>query len=456
MAEHSLFAPRGSNPGSASQFDDPSQSQSDPMDAETFGQMTNPAYVPPASAAAAVPAAPDLRSAAAKRARIDPTVATPGEQSLSPLAAAKAHIEEHCASLREGIATILTTRGLEHITLCHKRFHRERAWNKVKNDDDYIPTSARVNFRPSVWKEAEQLPEYTELQAEIKVTIEKHQQDLKLHVIAAIKIECKALTLAVNKHLCCSLSNVASLFLLAQGVDTTRVNATVTSILDQHGAVLLEHNAMDSTEFKALYMTTLGVDCSPEAPVYEPAGNSDSIKRAIEAVFVEAWKIYKSQAAENELSLTLKKEAKATLLSEKTEAATMEIDTELPVDRIQLQELIRKEATKVFKSQPKEPKNGTRGQPSGASKKKKSKDNLETKKKETTTNSATKKAQRQNQTPSNETANSRTRARRKQRDRRAEGAADDTPSDSGNNRGSRSKQHSRKNRAGSGRGRGRS
>ena len=104
-------------------------------------------------------------------------------------------------------------------------------------------------------------------------------------------------------------------------------------MLDEHGALLLEHNAMDEHEFKALYTTTLGVDCSLDAPVYEPAGNSDSIKRAIESVFVEGWKVYLSQFKENELSLTLKKEAKATLLAEKIKDATLEIDTELPADQ---------------------------------------------------------------------------------------------------------------------------
>lgn len=428
----------------ASQFHDAAPSQEeDPMDAET-------------TQGSAAPVPPTVR---AKRARFDPTVATPGEKSLAPLDAAEKHIVGHCESLREGIANLLSSRGREFITLCHKRFHRETARVKLETTDTLIPVSARVNFRLNVCKEAEQLPELLELKDLVKTTVEKHQLDLKAHIIASIKIECSALQLAVNKHLCYSLFNVTTLFLLAQGVDSTRVHATVLSLLDTHGNVLLAHNSLDPIEFQAIYKTTLGVECGTDAPVYQPAGNLDSIKRAIEAVFVESWSIYKSQWKENELSLSLKKEAKATLLSEKTEAATMQIDTELPVDREQLQELIRKEATKLSKelitkeiqAQLKPSSKGKRGQPNGASGKKKSNGRTvqRKKKKKQTNNNATN--QRQGQ-PSNEQANARTRSRRNQRARRAEGAANGTQTVSANRQGNRSRQRSRANGAGMNRG----
>jgi hypothetical protein len=61
-----------------------------------------------------------------KRARIDATVATPGEKkSLSPLSAASDHIDRHTESLRDGIATLLRTRGREHVKLLH-RVHTKR------------------------------------------------------------------------------------------------------------------------------------------------------------------------------------------------------------------------------------------------------------------------------------------------------------------------------------------
>lgn len=403
--------------------------------------------------------APAPTAASTKRARIDPTVATSGKPSLSPLQAAEKHIDAHCESLREGIATLLTTRGLEYTTLRHKLFHRERSCIRLETNDDLIPTSARVNFRLSVCKEAEQLPEYTELQNQVKLTIEKTQLELKAHIVASITVECSALQLAVNKHLCFSLFNVTSLFLLAQGADSTRVHATVLSMLDQHSAILLVHNSLETSDFAALYKTTLGVDCSDDAPVYQPVGNFDTIKRALEAVFIQSWDIYKTQAKENELSLSLKKEAKATLLAEKTEAATMQVDTELPVDRMQLQELIRKEATKLSKELIKKeikaqltvtiPKNGKRGQSSGASKNKKK---SESRSYQTTKNpaKATKtNSRRPSNQPSTEQTNTRTQSRRKQRARQAEGAANGTQPDSGKRQGNRSKQQSSKNGNGS-------
>jgi hypothetical protein len=60
--------------------------------------------------------------------------------------------------------------------------------------------------------------------------------------------------------------------------------------------------------------------------------------------------MYLRQTETNEISLTLKKRVKETLLAKKTASATMTIDDELPADRQTLDELIRKAATKLAKT----------------------------------------------------------------------------------------------------------
>jgi len=82
-----------------------------------------------------------------KRARIDATVATPGEKkSLSPLSAAGEYIDRHTESLRDGIATLLRERGREHVRIFHRVHSKLNNVRRMKADDEYIPISARVKF----------------------------------------------------------------------------------------------------------------------------------------------------------------------------------------------------------------------------------------------------------------------------------------------------------------------
>ena len=291
-----------------------------------------------------------------------------------------------------------------------------------KNGDDQIPVSARVNFRLSVPKEAEELPEYTELQNQVKTTIEKFQLALKVHIIASIKVSCTAFQLAANRQLCHSLHDVTQLFLHAQGIDDTRVHTTVLAMLDSHHAVLLAHSNLNLPDFQALYKTTLGVDCSEQAPVYQPAPNFDTIKRAIESTFISSWDAYKRQTTENELALSLKKRAQAMLLVKKTEDAVMQIDTEPTVDPSQISELIRKEVARANqKLTASLAKNDKRGRPGASTKRNKVRKQIG--KQQPSTTAETKKPTSVHPKPKR----TRTQARRQQRARKAGDAASDLP-----------------------------
>jgi hypothetical protein len=93
----------------------------------------------------------------------------------------------------------------------------------------------------------------------------------------------------------------------------------------------------------------------PDVREQHPTTRIGEIKRAIESVFVLLWdKFLTTAVRKKQLSVSLKKLAKASLLAAKTEDATMEIDNEIPADGTQLQELIQKEAMKLHKSMIKE------------------------------------------------------------------------------------------------------
>eukprot|EP00957_Ditylum_brightwellii_P041873 3171540-Ditylum_brightwellii.AAC.1 len=66
--------------------------------------------------------------------------------------------------------------------------------------------------------------------------------------------------------------------------------------------------------------------------------------RAMEAIFTTPWSQYIEQAKENETALKLQKLATEHLSTTAIEAAQMEIENEISVNRTHLNELIKKQA----------------------------------------------------------------------------------------------------------------
>ena len=314
-----------------------------------------------------------------KRARIDASVITPGMPQRSPLAAAEELVASHVESLHDGIATLLLTRGREYLALSQRLFYKEKNKVRMEQDDTYIPVSARVNFTLQVVKEAKESTDFQTLQDSTALIIKRHQEELKQCILESIAIDIKALRMALNQHLCQSLYSVTSLFHIAQGLHVKHTHLTVDALLDKYSTTLLKHTGITATAFRRLYIVTLDYDLD-QTQEGLPSNKMGEIKRALESVFVLSWDLYLRQVSENQLSISLKKEAKATLLTDKTVAATMELDKELPADRLQLQELIRKEATILARtlvkqevsSQLRSAKNEQRGRPSASQKKKSS------------------------------------------------------------------------------------
>jgi hypothetical protein len=69
----------------------------------------------------------------------------------------------------------------------------------------------------------------------------------------------------------------------------------------------------------------------------------------LNAIINLSWDHYLRQEKDNQLAISLKKQAKEVMLSSHTEDATMDIDAEIPADRQQLKDLIRHEARAMAK-----------------------------------------------------------------------------------------------------------
>jgi hypothetical protein len=152
---------------------------------------------------------------------------------------------------------------------------------------------------------------------------------------------------AVNKHAAESIHAIVSLFLVAQEVSTSRTDAVALNILEDHGESILRHVCLEPSAFIILYRSTLQVNPAVEqaeaAPSYYP------ISTAFNAIFNMSWDHYPKQEKDNQLAISLEKQAKEVMLASHTEDATMDIDAEIPADHQQLKDLICHEARAMAK-----------------------------------------------------------------------------------------------------------
>lgn len=290
----------------------------------------------------------DNRIESPKRARIDSSVVDPdNKKDISPLSAAKDHIESHIASLHDGIADLLLNRGIEYIELMHKIFTKDRNIKRMEIDDGYTPVSARVNFKLQPLKIAEETTEFKELYDRNIAFTETVKLQYKKDIIECAKLELKALRAHLNKEYCETIYKTVSIFHTAQSVDESLTHPTAIKLISDHSIAILKHIDLPDDDFTVLYKTTVDVGNFTPEQIATENPQIGEIKRAIEAVFSASVDKYKKQEKDNHLALTIKKQAKEAILTQKTEEATMLVDDELPVDRLQLNELIKKEAEKL-------------------------------------------------------------------------------------------------------------
>jgi hypothetical protein len=152
---------------------------------------------------------------------------------------------------------------------------------------------------------------------------------------------------AVNKHAAESIHAIVSLFLVAQEIRTSCTNAIALTILEDHGESILCHVGLEPSAFITLYRSTLHVN--PVVERAEAAPSQSPISTALNAIFNLSWDHYLRQETDNQLSISLEKQAKEVMLPSHTEDATMDIDAEIPADRHQLKDLIRHEARAMAK-----------------------------------------------------------------------------------------------------------
>ena len=185
-----------------------------------------------------------------KRVRIDPTATVSTESTAiktneitAPRSLAASFVCQHTSSLHPQVAPILEHMGLAHIHSLAKLHNKSLQVSKMEPQADFIPRSARVDFKLFMSTEAKSTAEFDELNATTTAYLLEVQQKLKEKVIAATKIEIRVLLKQVLHSFAKSLRIAVEAFLISNAPSASAhpVDDFVKELLRLHGNDLVKH-----------------------------------------------------------------------------------------------------------------------------------------------------------------------------------------------------------------------
>jgi hypothetical protein len=284
--------------------------------------------------------------------------------TLPPKGLAESFVRSHATSLHPDIATIVERLGKEHLTLLSKLDNKRKQVQRMADDDNFIPRSARIDFVLKVSKRAEESPEFIALDEETSSIVEKFQKDLKEQIVKAAKIEITAIESDLKEHLAKSSRLIAKSFMI-HDQDDSDVDDKVYILMDRFIVDLSINIPMAIDAFTAIYKKIHDIEAFPATQDAATMETGDSIvlnalrnrqqqranippivtkiKETMEAVFVSAWSQYKAQQQKNEIALDLKKPSTGFFTERATVDAITAVDNEVAADKQELKALIRQE-----------------------------------------------------------------------------------------------------------------
>ena len=282
-----------------------------------------------------------------KRIRIDSMANNDEKTTDSPMSVATKCLTTHCESLHKSAQKILLPLGLKHLKLISKRFHKQQELNRLEKNPSIIPRSARFGFTLTGEKGAEDFDEFHRVSEEVKAAVLETQRkfrDLTVKgLIALIKFKNKE----IEKDMARGMLHLIETIRISQkkNLDTT----TVASDLINQSFDKISTNFQSTREnFINTFNETNNVVLPQTLLTQVDATNTDNavILRWLDSIFIAPFSAYIRQYQNNQISHELEELHSELSLSKKTDDARMIIDEELPADRIQLNELIQREATK--------------------------------------------------------------------------------------------------------------
>jgi hypothetical protein len=269
-----------------------------------------------------------------------------------PMALAEAFIRSFVASLQPTLATIIEKLGKEHLILLSKLESKKTILNKLQENVDVIPRSARIEFQITGSKRAEQRPEFIALAEETSLMVTDFRKALRGQVIKSLRIEVSSIEDEIRDHLLKAIRLIAQSYMIANK-ENGNVDFKVYTLMEFYLPTLLSNCPMRMTTFVDQYKRIHGLEVFPP-----PAPHGTRImdqqqdiipediirlKTTIESVFITTWTNYKSQQDLNTVALELKKLSAGYFTDRETSTAVAVVDLEPAADKPELQALIRKE-----------------------------------------------------------------------------------------------------------------
>ena len=196
--------------------------------------------------------ATDTNPGSPKRVRVDPTPTNAAQKTQSPLACAQESLQAFISSLPPSTASILLRLARNHLQLRAHLHNKKTQIEKMTNDVSFLPRSARVNFKLSGSKPAEQEAEFQTLQTETATLVDKFQRDLKEKIQKATEIEKKLLLTQLNDDLVVAL-RVATKALLLTYDSSADPDRILSNILDNFSTTFLAFLETDKATFQLLF-----------------------------------------------------------------------------------------------------------------------------------------------------------------------------------------------------------
>jgi hypothetical protein len=276
-----------------------------------------------------------------------------GEQAVkTPTVLAESFIRSSVASLQPTLATIIEKLGKEHLVLLGLHDGKKSTLKKMEDNTDFIPRSARIDFKISGSKRAERSAEFITLTEETSTMVDEFRKKLRGQIIKALKIEVNSMEDEMRDHLLKAIRLIAKSFMIVNK-NTGDVDFKVNTLMAFFSVSLTKHCPMTLLQFQELYKKVHDLETfPPSAPTgTNPMDNQpdivpddiDILNTTLESVFVTTWDNYKEQQAKNTVALELKKLSAGYFTDRDTATAVAAVDLEPAADKPELKALIRKE-----------------------------------------------------------------------------------------------------------------
>jgi len=273
----------------------------------------------------------------------------------NPLKAAELVLNASCRNLHPHLATILAHTGKLIIQTAHNLLNKTLQSKRLHDDTkDFIPRSARFEFKLFVTEAAKQHADYININNEVNSLVVKLQQDLKNSIAKVTDLEITVLKEKLITDICNGIHNATAAFvtLFDSSLDPTD---TARYILDKYTDQVIVTNFPIDRDMVLIKFDELFQNTPPTTPAEELVFNHNGtnccscLLSTLTDIFVNPTKRYIETVHTNDIDSKLKSLTVTELTAPATSEAQMLLDDEPNVDAPTMRDLIKAETTKANK-----------------------------------------------------------------------------------------------------------